>query len=338
MKKVLIVKTSSLGDILHTLPALTEAKRLLPAVTFDWVVEESFQEIPALHPAVRRVIPVALRRWRKAPFRALIKGEIAAFIKALRLEQYDLMIDAQGLFKSTLLTLLARGSSVGLSPRSARGGIVTLLYGKRVVVPWGEHAVTRVRQLFSQALGYTPQTNSAIDFGLHVTPAISIKPYYVFLHGTTWASKHWPIEYWITLAKMVIQTGYGVQLFFGNTAEYERAMCIKAAVPEVDVAARKYSLTEIAGRLVGSQGVVTVDTGLGHFAGALGVKTIGLFGSTDAKKSGVMGLQVKNKEAVFSCAPCLRRICNYPKKTVIKPPCFETISPESVWKDLQGMA
>ena len=102
--RILLIKTSSLGDVIHALPAVTDAARAIPGIRFDWVVEESFAEIPAWHPAVDRVIPVALRRWRKAPFSAWFGGEWHRFRQSLRAERYDAVIDAQGLLKSALLT------------------------------------------------------------------------------------------------------------------------------------------------------------------------------------------------------------------------------------------
>ena len=119
--QVLVIKTSSLGDIIHTLPALSDAKLRFPKITFDWVVEESFREVPAWHPAVKRIIPVALRRWRKEKWGIEKKKEIHNFIKTLRQEKYDYIIDAQGLMKSVLLILLSRGTKrIGFSWKSAR--------------------------------------------------------------------------------------------------------------------------------------------------------------------------------------------------------------------------
>ena len=102
--RVLLVKTSSLGDVIHTLPALTDAQRAIPGIQFDWVVEEGFAEIPAWHPAVAQVIPVAIRRWRKHPLQTLRSGEWRRFKARLRETHYDLVIDAQGLLKSAWLT------------------------------------------------------------------------------------------------------------------------------------------------------------------------------------------------------------------------------------------
>lgn len=340
--RVLIIKTSSLGDVIHTLPALTDAKKQCPDVIFDWVVEESFQEVLSWHPAVNRIIPVALRRWRKHAWAALKNGEILKFIKALRQEQYDLIIDAQGLLKSVVLTRLARGDvRSGLSWQSAREGIASLLYQKRIIVPWGEHAVLRARQLFAKSLGYAvPESvpNYGIDvLRLRTSQLLFEKPYYVFLHGTTWATKHWPESYWVLLAQEVINAGFNVQLLWGNDAEHARAKRIQVAVSEVSVAQKKYGLSEVAAILAGAKGIVSVDTGLGHLAAALGVPTVALYGPTDPKQSGTLGLNQIHYAADFKCAPCASRVCTYTGIKSVEPPCFASITPEKVWEHLYGV-
>ena len=152
--RVLIVKVSSLGDIIHTLPAITDARRARPDIIFDWVVEENFVEVPSWHPAVDRVIPVAFRRWRKKPFRSLGGIEFKKFKDDIKREHYDLVIDAQGLIKSGIISRLSRGLTVGLSDSTVREPLATLFYNKVYSVPKTEHAVDRVRQLFSRALQY----------------------------------------------------------------------------------------------------------------------------------------------------------------------------------------
>ncbi|HIQ53746.1 MAG TPA: lipopolysaccharide heptosyltransferase I, partial [Pseudomonas pachastrellae] len=145
--RVLLIKTSSLGDVIHTLPALTDAARAIPGIRFDWVVEEGFAEIPSWHPAVDAVIPVAIRRWRKKPLQAVRSGEWGNFKRRLRETQYDLVIDAQGLLKSAWLTRYARAEVVGLDKSSAREPLAARFYQRRLAVAWGQHAVERTRQL-----------------------------------------------------------------------------------------------------------------------------------------------------------------------------------------------
>ncbi len=340
MKNILIVKTSSLGDIIHTLPALSDAKKYYPEVSFDWVVEDAFQEVPLWHSVVKRIIPVALRRWRKHSWHALRNGEIQTFIKNLRQQKYDAVIDVQGLLKSVPLTILARGTQrIGLSWRSAREGLASLFYQKRVVVPWGAHAVTRARSLFAKGLGY-PMPDTAADYGIDLSrlPILERQnPYYVFLHGTTWATKHWPETYWITLAKNIVDMGFGVQLLWGNETERLRADRMKCAVPKIVVASKKHTLSEITAVLANAQGIVTVDTGLGHLAAALGVPTVSLYGPSDPKQSGTLGLNQIHIAADFECAPCFKRICTYTGEKRVEPPCFGRVTPEKVLSHLMSI-
>lgn len=337
MKNILIVKTSSLGDIIHTLPALSDATQHYPGVCFDWVVEDAFQEVPLWHPAVRRVIPVALRRWRKHRWAALKSGEIQNFIKDLRQQKYDAIIDVQGLLKSVLLTTLARGGDrIGLSFHSAREGLASLFYQKRVIIPWGGHAVTRARALFAKGLGYAVPDIVA-DYGIDRSCLATLPmqdPYYVFLHGTTWATKHWPEAYWILLAKNIVNAGFSIQLLWGNEAERLRAERIKCAAPKIFVAPKKYTLSEVTAVLAGAQGVVSVDTGLGHVAAALGVPTVSLYGPSDPKQSGTMGLNQTHLAADFKCAPCFKRICTYTGEKRVEPACFGTVTPDVVFSYL----
>jgi len=150
--RVLVVKTSSLGDVLHTLPALTDAVQRRPGIRFDWVVEEAFAEVPAWHTAVDDVIPVALRRWKHRPLQVLRAGEPQAAVRQLRRHKYDLVIDAQGLLKSAVIARFARGPRAGLDRSSAREPVAAHAYHRKYAVPREQHAVQRVRQLFAAAL------------------------------------------------------------------------------------------------------------------------------------------------------------------------------------------
>ena len=159
--RVLIIKTSSLGDVLHTLPAVTDATLQTPGIRFDWVVEEAFAEVPAWHAAVDEVIAVAIRRWKHHPFRVLRAGEPQAVVRQLRSTHYDLVLDAQGLLKSAVIARLARGPRSGLDRDSAREPLAARAYDRRFAIARNQHAVQRVRQLFAAALGY-PRAGPAL--------------------------------------------------------------------------------------------------------------------------------------------------------------------------------
>jgi heptosyltransferase-1 len=335
--RVLLIKMSSMGDVIHTLPALTDAGKHFKDITFDWVVEENFAEIPSWHPRVDKVIPVAIRRWRKNIFSSNTRREIRELQKTLRETSYDLIIDAQGLFKSIWIALLAKGPLCGLDYHSAREPLTSLFYPRKFSASWKLHAVTRLRSLFSQALNYSlPET--VADYGIdrkRFTDEKENQNNLIFLHGTTWPTKHWPEKYWIALANIANENGFSVKLPWGNAEEKERAERIAANCQSVNVLPR-LSLKEIANVLAEAKAVISVDTGLGHLAAALNVPTITVYGPTDPVLTGTMGKSQIHLSAKFPCAPCFNRECTYrgPEREVVNPPCFSTIPPDKVWDAL----
>lgn len=336
--KVLIIKTTSLGDIIHTLPALTDAGKAIPGIQFDWVVEQPFAEIPAWHPLVHKVIPVAVRHWRKRPLQTWRSAEWRQFYTLLRSTQYDVVIDAQGLVKSALLTCLARGKRAGLNFQSAKESVASLFYHQTYAVDPKQHAVTRVRQLFALALGYT-RPATAPTYGLDSCrlplPAQEYHRYVVFLHGTTWTTKHWPEEYWHQLAQQVVDAGYQLLLPWGNDIERQRAERITNNLVNGRVLP-KMTLLEIAGILSRAKAIVAVDTGLGHLAAALNVPTVNLYGPTNPIFTGTAGSSQLHLAARFACAPCLQKECTFKGAATVQPPCFAQVSPDKVWQALKN--
>ena len=333
--KVLLVKTSSLGDIVHTFPALTDAQQAIPGIRFDWIVEEAFAGLAAQHPAINEVIPCALRRWRKHPLRAWRSGEWARFKQRVRGEQYDLVIDAQGLVKSAWVTRLASAPKAGLDAQSARESLSAKVLDNPFAVAKGQHAVTRTRQLFARALGYTAP-ESVPDYGLRAeTTNAAATRTLVFCHGTTWGNKHWPEAYWCDLAQRAAAAGYRVVLPWGNDEEQARAQRIAGAAHGVYVL-NAMTLPDLLKAFRDMHGFVAVDTGLAHLAAAAGLPGIGLYGPTNAVLTGVTGKQIVNLSADFPCAPCLKRRCTYrgEQGADVDPPCFSTVSPQRVWQAL----
>lgn len=344
--RVLIVKMSSMGDIIHTLPALTDARRAIPNIEFDWVVEPHFAEIPHWHTAVNQVFAAPMRHWRKAPWQALKSQEIPILIKKLRAFSYDAVIDAQGLVKSALIAKLAKGKRYGFNYRSARESIVSLTYHSTFDVPKNQHAVERVRQLLAQALNYTlPQ--SAPDYGIKkeklatLGEELSYENSVIFLHGTTWPTKHWPLSFWQQLGYLVTQSGFQVLLPWGNEIEYQRAKEIRefCQTKQIDVLPQvlpKLSLAQITSLIAKAKGIVAVDTGLGHIAAAMAVPTISLYGPTDPGLTGAYGPLQTHLQANFSCAPCKGRTCKKGQNFAVMPPCFESLPPEKIWHELMN--
>jgi heptosyltransferase-1 len=346
--RVLLIKTSSLGDVIHTLPALTDALRALPGIQFDWVVEEGFAEIPTWHPAVANVIPVAIRRWRKNLWQTFKNGEWRQFKQRLRDARYDLVIDAQGLLKSAWLTRYVKAPIVGLDKTSAREPMAARFYDRPYAVARGQHAVERLRQLFGQALGYAVPAGLG-DYGLDRSRLLEPDnglPFVLFLHGTTWDSKHWPELYWRQLAERMIGQGLEVRLPWGNPAEKARAERIADGLDNA-VVLPKLNLAGVARVLAAAQGCVAVDTGLGHLAAALDVPTLSLFGPTNPGLTGAYGQSQVHLAADYpACAPCLQKKCTYRPTPEDQrqvdterewPMCFTRLNPERVANQLGSL-
>ncbi len=327
---VLVVKMSSMGDVIHTLPAITDAARAVPSIRFDWVVEQSFAEIPSLHPAVENVLPIELRRWRKRPLH--YRKELLRFREGLRLKSYDLVIDAQGLIKSAFVARQARGPISGFDRASAREGIASMVYGTTAAVNPSLHAIQRLRLLFARILGY-PEPASEVDYGLEL-PRPAEDDGILLLHGTTWQTKHWPEKFWRQLATMIEADGYRPLLPSGNAAEKARAERIAEGVNAEML--DRCSISTLAARFAGCRGAVCVDTGLGHLAAALDIPVLALFGPTDPGLTGPLGRDVSTLQANdLSCIPCRRRTCRFEETNDEWPPCFSTLTPERVWASLK---
>jgi len=334
--RVLVIKTSSLGDVLHTLPALTDAARHTPGIRFDWVVEEAFAEVPPWHAAVDDVIAVAIRRWRGRLFQALRTGEPQAAVRQLRRRQYAHVIDAQGLLKSAAIARLARGPRAGLDRDSAREPLAARAYDHRYAIARQQHAVQRVRQLFAAALGY-PLPVGTPDYGIKQHFADRVRqPYLVFLHGTTWPTKHWPDSYWIRLASLATAAGLRVKIPWGTAIEQARAQQIAAVSEAIEVLPRM-SLGGLAAVIAAADAIIGVDTGLVHLAAALDTPCITLYGSTDPGLIGTLGESQRQLRAGFPCAPCQQRKCHYTGEAAVFPACYSTLDPDRVWSELDLM-
>lgn len=322
--RVLLIKTSSMGDVIHTLPALTDAQQAIAGIRFDWVVEEGFVDIPAWHPAVDQVIPVAIRRWRKQLWQTWRSGVYRDFKRRLQQQPYDLVLDAQCLLKSAWLTRGLSAPVAGLDRHSSRDPASSFFYGHRYAVDPQLHAVERVRSLFAQALGY-PLPQSVGDYGLdrqqiaRQVAEVPDTPYFMFLHGTTWPSKHWPEAFWRTLTEHCQAQGQPVLLPWGTAEEQQRAERLAADLPLITVLPR-LRIAEVASYLAGAQACVAVDTGLGHLTAALDTPCISLYGPTRPQRVGAYG-----RGQVHLCATG-----PYAGQGDRQQPCFDSLGPEQV--------
>ncbi len=288
MANVLFIKTSSLGDVIHHMPAIAEARRERPQARFAWVVEEAFAPLVQLHPAVDEVIPVASRRWRRAPLATATWSEVRAFARHLRAQSYDDVIDTQGLLRTALITRLARGRRHGYDHRSIREQLASPFYDMRHRVSRDWHAIARNRALTGQALGYAPTGD--IDFGLDraAVAGPERERYAILLHATARHTKEWPEENWIALGRKVAARGIELHLSWGDETERQRAVRLAADIPGARVLDRQ-PLDVVARRIAGAQYVIGVDTGLLHLASALGVPLVGIFLGSEPGLTGPMG-------------------------------------------------
>lgn len=286
MDSLLFVKTSSLGDVVHNMPAVTEARRRWPQARISWLVEEAFAPLARLHPGVDDVIAVATRRWRSHLLSAVTWREMAVFRRELRARRFDRVVDTQGLLRSALLTVLARGERHGYDARSIREPLASRFYDVRHAVAKDQHAVLRNRAIAARALDYVPDVT--IDYGLPRRPEASQAPYAVLLHGTSRARKEWRESDWIGLGQGLRKRGLGVVLPWGTEAERVRSERLSAAIKGSDVLPRR-PLDETAKVISGAALVVGVDTGLLHLAAAYAVPLLGIYLATDPQLTGPIG-------------------------------------------------
>lgn len=284
MPRILFVKTSSLGDVVHQCPAVSDAARSIPQASIDWVVEEGFAGVARMQVRVGRVIPVAVRRWRGALWKREVWREIAAFRASLAAERYDAVIDTQGLLKSALIARLASGTRHGMDRASAREPLAARFYHRTHEVPRGLHAVERNRRLTAAALGF--QLTGAPDYGFPVRGKANERlpsSYCVLLTMTSRADKLWPEARWVELGRAL---ALPVVLPWGSAEERARAERIGRGIGQA-VVPERMTLEALADVLANARNVVGLDTGLTHLAAALGAPTVAIFCGSDPSLTGV---------------------------------------------------
>ena len=287
MPRILLVKTSSLGDVVHNLPVVSDIRSRFPGVHIDWVAEENFAPIPRMHAGVDRVIPVAIRRWRRSMLRTETHHECCAFLKQLREHEYNAIVDTQGLLKSAMIACAAHGPSHGLDWKSSREPL-RIFYERTHAVPWGQHAVVRNRSLAAQALGY--RVTGPADYGIHCgspNPAwLPAVRYAVLLHATSASTKLWPEQHWVDLSNYLFLNNIISVLPWGNADERVRSERLAAAMNNA-IVPPALALPALATLLGKAQGVVGVDTGLTHLAAALQAPTVGIYCATEPAATGI---------------------------------------------------
>lgn len=288
MRRVLIIKTSSLGDVVHALPAITDIRRARPELAIDWLVEETFAEIPALHPGVAGVIPCALRRWRKTFFAGNTRREVLALRRALRTTHYEAVLDLQGLIKSAWLARMVPGVRHGYTFASAREPLASFAYTVRHRVKRHVelNAVERNRRLAAAAFGYT--LAGAVDYGLALPCAAIAAPRTLLcFHSTSRDDKLWPETSWRAVLTHYAALGVRVVLPWGSAEERARSLRLQADVAGVEVP-EKQSLATLAHWCAQACGVIGVDTGLTHLAAAAGTPVVAIYTASAPLATGVI--------------------------------------------------
>ncbi|AQT58994.1 lipopolysaccharide heptosyltransferase I [Cellvibrio sp. PSBB023] len=336
--RILLVKMSSMGDIFHTFPAISDIKKQFPNAEIDWVVEDSFKEIVQWHPQVRQAIPIHLRRWMKQRDKQSWQ-EFKAWRKALRAENYDYIIDAQGLLKSAIVAKCAQGKGIdGYDKHSAREGITHWFYKRPHEVDKNQHAVERTRQLVGKALGYIPEPKLNFGINQNFTHIQKNPRKLIFIIGTSWVTKLWATSEWQTLTRTAVDAGFAVEIIWGSAEEQAIADQIINACPQATRPMQRLSITTIAEKLVEAAGVVGLDTGFSHLAGALETPTIALYGATSPLKVGLIGDHTRNLQLseALDCMPCHKRHCKWlPENSQDTPQCMADIKATQVWAELQ---
>lgn len=352
--KLLIIKLSSIGDIIHTFPAIIEAKKHIKDLRIDWIIDQNFVDIAKLlnnnNNLINEILPVSLRTLKKHKNFTNIKNLLLELVK-LKSKQYDLIIDAQGLLKSALLTKYIRSiRSAGLDWSSAREPSASFLYTNTYKIEENLHAIDRIRKLFSLSLNYKinyikdPKIYNSLNKQLFSKPSeLSIKKidkYIVFLHGTTWETKEWPIEYWDKLSKLINTKNINVAIIFANNNLKEQKFA-EYLINNNDnvIALSKLNMEQIAGLIANSLVVIAVDTGFAHLSSALNVPIIGIYGATCSNRSGVLGEYSINLQSKYHCSPCFAKTCleyKY-KRSTIKQPCLREITPEIIFEKIEKL-
>lgn len=287
MQTILLVRLTSMGDIIHNFPAVTDLAKHYPSAKIDWLVNQDFADLPALHPHIHTVIACAERQWRRQPFSNQTWREIQHCRTQLRQTPYDLVIDSQGLIKSAWLSSLTKRPIAGYDINSIKERLATYFYTYDYSVPWRLDAITRNRKLTGLACGYLSE--GPVDYGIptieHRLNWLPQKKYVVFLTATSQVDKQWPANNWIHIGNILTQLGFEVVLPWGSLKEYDSCKALSLAFPAI--VPPKLSLKDAAYLLQKAQLAIGVDTGLTHLAAAVNTPVIMLFCASNPRLTGV---------------------------------------------------
>jgi len=301
-RKILIVKPSSLGDIIHALPLLSAVKTALPDSEVHWVVANGFEGVLQGHPMIRRLWVIHKEDWKRPSRFISTVSEFRNLLRGLRSERYDLVIDLQGLLRSGLITALS-GSSLRVGFSDARE-LSPLFYNLKVRGGTGVHAVERYLRLASlvgiDAVG--------VDFPLPPVPDAFHHggPYYVVVPGARWPTKRWPVEYFIDVIRELPMTAVVV----GSREDIDIAGAIVAGTEGHSInMAGKTDLKVLFSIIAGASFMLSNDSGPMHVGAAMSVPVYAMFGPTSEVLTGPYGDGHRVFKADIGCSPCFRKTC-----------------------------
>ena len=286
--KLLIVKTSSMGDVVHALPTISDIRRFHPAAQIDWLVEAPYAAIPQMHGGVRQVLPLQWRKWRRQLYSRGTWTAMRQLRSQLHGARYDLVLDLQGLFKSAVFARQAGAPVAGYASGSGRDPVAPWLYQFQAKVSLQMQAVQRCRELAAAHLRYAVPSGLP-DFGLR-PPAAGWSPrgdYAVLIPNASRRSKHWPERHWVAIGNRLKERGMTPLVLWGRPDEQSLAESIAASC-EGDVPPF-LKVGEMAAVLAGARQVVGLDTGFTHLAAALGRPTLGIYCDHDPGLAGITG-------------------------------------------------
>ena len=329
--RILLVKLSSMGDIFHTYPAISDLKSVYPDAQLDWLVDQQFAEIASWHGGVNQVHALPLRAFKKHKTNEL-RQQLQATVRALKQQHYDYIIDAQGLMKSAWLARKFKGARYGYDWASAREGLASLFYQHSLSVAVDQHAIDRIRQLFALTLGYRHRLADLPEQGLDPQqwsrPPQAPQTYGLVFPATTWQTKHWREEYWQAfLGRQALASA--VYIGWGSAAEKDMALRLSQQQTTAKVFDERLSFVEMARWIAHADWVVGVDTGFVHLASAMQKPTLAIFGPTTPRHTGVTGPHSDNLCTELPCFPCRKKTCRIAKSSdsVV---CMEQLKPETV--------
>lgn len=290
-KRILIIRLTSLGDIIHTYPMVYDIKHNVPNTKIDWLVDENFADIVKFNPLINRVISIPLRKWKQDKF--LFVFNLLKWLKNLKYIKYDYIIDSQGLIKSAMLSKYFIGVRYGFDKKSAREKLAPLFYDRTFKIEKNQLAINKNRELASKIFEYN--ISNKVNFGIKQSfPRLEKYNYryIIFFHGCSNDKKKYPIEKFIELANYLIHNNdISIILPYGNLKEKEHSIAIHNKVINKDkiiIPQKIFSFSELYSLIYNAEFIFGVDTGLTHLANALNKHLIAIFTHTSHKRTGII--------------------------------------------------